>query len=1669
MKLLRYILLVVVFGFGLEKQAEASHMAGGEITYSCIGQDSFRITLKVFRYCNGISYNVNSITITATSTCGGSVSVQLNRLSGPLTTSAWDISQICSSQSSNCASGATTGYEEYVYQGVFVATPRCNCWTIGYSPPCCRNSLANASASSVYFEATLCNQVDSCNNSPTFGTSAIPYVCAGFPVSYNMGATDPDGDSLTYKFICPKTNATTCLTWTAPNSTTSPIPGITLDTLTGQIRFTPTITGSFVVAVEITEWDANGNKKGTTMRDIQFRVETCSNTPPYDTLGIQNYTGVGYVDYANNLVEVCLGDTFSFELTIWDYVGYREDSLDTLIITSNVSSILPGATFTINAINDSVHTVTIGWRARQTGSLTNTFFVQSNDDACPVPGFTSSSYTVKTIPATEAGPEQYICRGVDTASVYVVGGTAVTWRTIYGDTLSYGVNWDCDTNANDTCMQARFWPTNTSLFEVSSNLGQGCKTKDTLKIVVADDYTLSITDDTTICFNDSTIQLDVNSSLGAGYTYKWTPATKVDYDTVKSPYATPIFTTTYNVRVTSDSGCIKDTFMNLTVTPPFPELIQARAEDTLVCAGSPVKLEAALGHSPTSCGLSNFACSGSEVDVQFGFGSNSNGTSGSSPAAWPSPYGGSARSARHQFLIRRSELSAASVDNGMITALSFNVATLNHATYNGFTIKVGCTSDTSLSAWQTGLSQVFSPKTVTVTSGWNKHLFDQNYDYDGVSNLVVEVCFSNTGTALNSTTYYSNTGWNSCYTNYSSSGGVCGVNTASWASQTNRPNMKLGYCAGPDSAGYTYQWIPSTYLNNDTLYDPTATPLDSITYEVVVTDTFGKCSDTSRPVTIRLTNVNVGLNDTAVCPGVPVQLSAGGNSLCPGGGNYAWDNGALLNDDSIQSPIATVYSDTKFTVTFYDTCGCSTTDTVWVRMDSFDPPNVTGVNPTCGFDNGTYSIFGSGGASPYSYSIDSGQTYQNNGNFANLPNGYYNIVIKDAGGCFSSKLDTLKNSAPLIDSILTQDLNCFESMDGQIDVYASGGLGPYQYSVDSGQTFDPNFQIRNLSAKSHWVIVLSSDGCFTTPQRITLNEPPLLQSSLRLTEVSCFGACDARAIASASGGVPPYIYSWGNGNTGDTALNVCGGLDSLVVTDAHNCIYDSVFTVIEYPQVKFDSITEQDVTCFGYGDALIDIAASGGKSTLYYSIDGGISFSTFPQFKNLAAGNYNVLIRDINNCRANQSITITEPPLLQLSTNLDSTTICVSSCTTLVANATGGNVGGYNYFWGPGLTNTSSVTVCPEEDELYTIYAQDVKGCVTPLKTVKVNLYDSLKAVMSEDVKLCLGERTLLSATPIGGRGSGYRFNWTPIAGLTSENSSTPTALPSRSTMYYMTLSDDCGTPSYTDSVYVEIIPLPEVVMASDTDLVCNPGAIEFSNLTDSSAICSWDFGNGVQVQTCEKVSAKFVRPGDYDIKLVVTDLNGCTDSLTEEDFVTILPSPTASFTMKPNPVTVLDPKMKFFDASSKDVVSYQWHFESLGTSTKKNPQFTWPDGDTASYPVRLWVQSENGCTDDTVMNAVVSMRFTFYVPTSFTPNGDGVNDQFKPVGLGIEDDQFLMQVYDRWGKMVFESNDKNVGWDGSIEGRPGQVGTYTWSMFIGDYEEEKESHEYQGTITLFR
>ena len=126
-----------------------------------------------------------------------------------------------------------------------------------------------------------------------------------------------------------------------------------------------------------------------------------------------------------------------------------------------------------------------------------------------------------------------------------------------------------------------------------------------------------------------------------------------------------------------------------------------------------------------------------------------------------------------------------------------------------------CTSKNALSAaFEAGAVQVFTPKTVTIQKGWNYHAFNTDYDYDGSSNLLVEICYETSGTSLNSEVRYTTTSFQSCVVAYGSSA-MCATQFISLSSYVNRPNIQFSVCQAPDPGAFTYKWTPSTYLNHE--------------------------------------------------------------------------------------------------------------------------------------------------------------------------------------------------------------------------------------------------------------------------------------------------------------------------------------------------------------------------------------------------------------------------------------------------------------------------------------------------------------------------------------------------------------------------------------------------------------------------------------------------------------------------------------------------------------------------------------------------------------------------------------------------------------------------------------------------------------------------------------
>ena len=828
--------LILILGLFLTSGlAKASHITGGDFQYTCIGQDSFLIRLNIFRDCTGISAPT-SPQVDFTSSCGGNFSVNLT-LTNPGGT---EVSQLCPTalNNSSCNGGSLPGMEHYIYEAIVVLSPTCNSWTMSWDD-CCRNSPTNASSVGTYISAGMNSATDDCNNSPQYTAQPIPYVCQNQVVNYNFGVVEQDGDSLVYSMVTGLSAATTPIPYTGGYSFTQPfgtaVP-ITLNQATGQLTFTPPSTGLYVVVVRVDEYDpVTGAHLGYVFRDIQIVVQPCSNlVPVVASPGITNFTGTGALIDSNSL-EVCIGQSLNFDIVFTD--PDTSSPGDSITLFSNILQALD-STANITVTNGNPATINVDWIAQPGNGNFAAFNVTAIDDACNVSGLINAAFDITILPSTYAGEDQTICQGTQTATLIATGGSQFTWTVISGDPISVGVNFSCD-----TCDTTIASPSITTTYQVVSNLSSTCSNTDTVTVFVAPDYTLTLPDDDTIC-SISDFQLFANTNQPSfTYTYAWNNTATLSDPSISNPLANPIQPTTYTVTVTSAAGCQKTDNVTISLSPPFPDSSMISG-DTVLCQGTSTQLGLDFGASDFGyCGLSTTGCMGVTQTASIGAGTQTNSSS-----SYPSIWAGGAQSARHQILYTAADLQALGMTNGgQINSIAFDIATVGAVTqFTNFSVKMKCTSVSDLSsAYETGLIEVVAPYTHTVTNGWNTINFPTPYWWDGVSNLVIEVCYNNAASIFNTNSQqrFTSTLYQSVrYTN-SSFQGVC-FGGGFEQTSTERPNLQLNFCTGTDPNALTYQWTPSTALSSTTIENPIANPTTDITYQVIITDTFGGCSDT---------------------------------------------------------------------------------------------------------------------------------------------------------------------------------------------------------------------------------------------------------------------------------------------------------------------------------------------------------------------------------------------------------------------------------------------------------------------------------------------------------------------------------------------------------------------------------------------------------------------------------------------------------------------------------------------------------------------------------------------------------------------------------------------------------------------------------------------------------
>ncbi|MCO6482218.1 MAG: gliding motility-associated C-terminal domain-containing protein [Flavobacteriales bacterium] len=413
-------------------EARATHAMGGELTYTCLGNNRWEVTLNFYRDCNGIAAPTNcnnglEFRVRST-TCGANFTQCFNN--NPTVTI---ITPICPSETDRCISASGTyGVQRYTYKKIVDLSSYASCgandWYFSWSL-CCRNnsitSLTSPGNRELYLDARLNKAAGLCNNSPTFTNSPAAFYCLGEQISYNPGAVDADGDSLAYSLIAARGANGANLPYAANYSAQQPIRNtggpnaVVLDPQTGTMTVTPSVIQVAVVTYQVREY-RNGVLVGTITRDVQFVIRACTGNQPPTVSGIN-----GTSSYT---MQVCAGSPVTFTVN-------SNDPNAGQVVTMSWNSGIPGATFTSAGSPHPVGTFT--WTPTVANLGNNTFTVHVEDNGCPLKATNDYGFTIQvTPPATDvdAGTDFAVCgpNATMAAPPLPYPGLQGTWSVVSG-------------------------------------------------------------------------------------------------------------------------------------------------------------------------------------------------------------------------------------------------------------------------------------------------------------------------------------------------------------------------------------------------------------------------------------------------------------------------------------------------------------------------------------------------------------------------------------------------------------------------------------------------------------------------------------------------------------------------------------------------------------------------------------------------------------------------------------------------------------------------------------------------------------------------------------------------------------------------------------------------------------------------------------------------------------------------------------------------------------------------------------------------------------------------------------------------------------------------------------------------------------------------------------
>ena len=638
-----------------------------------------------------------------------------------------------------------------------------------------------------------------------------------------------------------------------------------------------------------------------------------------------------------------------------------------------------------------------------------------------------------------------------------------------------------------------------------------------------------------------------------------------------------------------------------------------------------------------------------------------------------------------------------------------------------------------------------------------------------------------------------------------------------------------------------------------------------------------------------------------------------------------------------------------------------------------------------------------------------------------------------------------------LDSLVSTNASCPNINDGYIEVFAHGGGSPYLYSINSSPTQSTSL-FPNLGVGNYNVTITDTNNCVVT-DTISVQSTQMLTGSLMSTNDTC-NQGNGSITALVNSGAAPFQYIWNTTPTNTTysLTNMHSGYYTVTITDAYNCIFSFSDSIINIPSsIQIIPLLLHDTCSNNMGEIILSVTNATPPTTYLWN-------TTPPQttanIYNLSAGIYTVTITENNYCQSIETYTIQDMPApIPLFSIPNKACVDDSILIQYIGNQTPPD----NFQWHWGQANIQNgfglgpLHITYNQIGLYYITLDVSKiGCPSSSMTDSIMLYKLITSIDSLNNVSCFGENDGYLGINVMGGNIPYNYIWNSGGSTSFFNNQLSEG------QYTVSITDSIGCKDIISANISEPALLEVKLQATDASCTYSCDGSIIATVFGGTSPYSFDWTpNGNTNQNIDNICK-----GNYTV--TVTDSNNCMANATSS--IGNIQNITADFTYNAR-TNFSEREIVDFTFTGIGANTFSWDFGDFYYSSLMNPTHQYNDNIT--YTVTLIANSgvPYFCQDTAIKNITVLPPFNIYIPTAFTPNGDGINDVFNVIVTRIK--EYHIFIYNRWGKQIFVGNSLSEKWDGKYNEEVVPDGVYTYLVNV--IGEDDKAFSRKGTIVLYR